>query len=132
MELRGQSFHFTAQTKRESILCDFSWTVEAIANILKNCMEHTPSGGEIRVSTLDNTIFTELTIEDSGPGFTREDLPHLFERFYKGEHSSAQSVGIGLALARTILSMENATIKAENRSEGGARFIIHFYKDLTH
>ncbi len=131
MELRGQTFTFTASTKRESILADLSWTVEAVSNILKNCMEHTPPEGEIRVTATQNAIFTELIIEDNGPGFDKEDLPHLFERFYKGKDSGEQSVGIGLALARTILAQQNATIKAENRPEGGARFIIHFYQELV-
>ena len=129
MELRGQTFAFTAETKRESILADLSWTVEAVSNILKNCMEHTPSGGTIRVAAAQNAIFTELIIEDDGPGFDKADLPHLFERFYKGKGSGEQSVGIGLALARMILTRQNATIKAENRTDGGARFVIHFYQE---
>ena len=131
MELREQQFLFSEKkaTDRDmpmTVLCDFSWTVEAIANILKNCMEHTPAGGQITVTASCNTIFTELVIEDNGPGFSKEDLPHLFERFYKGKNSGEQSIGIGLALSRMILARENATIKAENRPEGGARFIIRF------
>lgn len=129
MELRGQAFSFTAASRRETILADLSWTVEAVSNILKNCMEHTPSGGNIRVTAAQNAIFTELVIEDNGPGFDTADLPHLFERFYKGKNSGEQSVGIGLALARMILARQNATIKAENRAEGGARFVIHFYRE---
>ena len=74
-----------------------------------------------------NTIYTEIIIEDNGPGFAKEDLPHLFERFYKGKNSSEHSVGIGLALARMIISQQNGTLKAENRPEGGARFIAKFY-----
>ena len=127
MELREQTFTFTAETRRESILADLSWTVEAISNILKNCMEHTPQGGNIRVTATQNAIYTAIVIEDDGPGFDKADLPHLFERFYKGKGSGEQSIGIGLALARMILARQNATIKAENRKEGGARFVIHFY-----
>jgi signal transduction histidine kinase len=131
MELREQTFTFTAETRRESILADLAWTVEAISNILKNCMEHTPQGGNIHVTATQNAIYTELVIEDDGPGFDKADLPHLFERFYKGKGSGEQSIGIGLALARMILARQNATIKAENRTEGGARFVIHFYQDTT-
>ena len=90
-------------------------------------MEHTPTGGQIQVSASENAIFTELIVEDNGPGFTAQDLPHLFERFYKGAASDQESVGIGLALSRMILVRQNATIKAENRPGGGARFILHFY-----
>lgn len=127
-ELRGQTFSIHQQTGQEQFLGDLSWSVEALTNILKNCMEHTPAGGTISVTCRENTIFTELIIEDSGKGFSQKDLPHLFERFYKGENSGTQSVGIGLALARMIISQQNGTLKAENRSEGGARFILKFYK----
>ncbi len=106
---------------------DFAWSTEAVLNILKNCMEHTPIGGWIRISFLQNAIYTEITIEDNGPGFDKEDLPHLFERFYKGKNASEHSVGIGLALARMIVTQQNGTLKAENRPEGGARFILKFY-----
>lgn len=128
MELREQRFSFSAENGKEAFRGDFAWTAEAVGNLLKNCMEHTPPGGEIRAFTSENTIFTELIIEDNGPGFAKEDLPRLFERFYKGKNSGEESIGIGLSLSRTILSLQDATIKAENRPQGGARFILHFYK----
>lgn len=112
----------------ESFLGDLSWTTEAILNILKNCMEHTPIGGTITVSCQETALYTELVIEDNGPGFSPEDLPHLFERFYKGKNSSEQSVGIGLALSRMIIAHQNGTVKAENLVTGGACFTIKFYK----
>ncbi len=129
MELREQHFSFQAHTRREAVLGDFAWTTEALGNILKNCMEHTPPGGSILVTARENAIFTEIVVEDDGPGFDAQDLPRLFERFYKGKTSKDTSIGIGLALSRTILARQNATIKAENRHKGGARFILHFYKN---
>lgn len=127
-ELREQTFTIHQETGREQFTGDLSWSTEAVLNILKNCMEHTPAGGHIWIYCRENTIFTEIIIEDNGPGFSPKDLPHLFERFYKGENSSEQSVGIGLALSRMIISQQNGTLKAENRLEGGARFILKFYK----
>ena len=127
MELREQTFSVQG-TESAQFMGDLSWSTEAVLNILKNCMEHTPVGGNIRVSFSENTIFTEILIEDNGPGFAKEDLPHLFERFYKGKTASEHSVGIGLALARMIVSRQNGTLKAENRKEGGARFTLKFYK----
>lgn len=127
-ELREQTFTVHQKTGMEHFTGDLSWSVEAILNILKNCMEHTPIGGHISVFCQENTIFTELIIEDDGPGFSKKDLPHLFERFYKGENSGEQSIGIGLALSRMIISQQNGTLKAENRPNGGARFILKFYK----
>ena len=90
-------------------------------------MEHTPVGGKILVSFSQNAMYTEIIIEDNGSGFDKEDLPHLFERFYKGKNASEHSVGIGLALARMIVTQQNGTLKAENRSEGGAKFVLRFY-----
>lgn len=126
MELREQTFSIQEESGVE-FTGDPAWSQEAILNILKNCMEHTPPGGCIQVFFSQNAIYTEIVIEDNGPGFDREDLPHLFERFYKGKNASPQSVGIGLALARMVVSRQNGTLKAENRPEGGARFTIKFY-----
>ncbi len=130
MELRGQTLRITDNGENPAppqFWGDYAWTTEAVLNILKNCMEHTPAGGQIQVSYSQNAIYSEIIIEDNGPGFASEDLPHLFERFYKGKNASEQSVGIGLALARMILTRQNGTLKAENRPKGGARFILKFY-----
>ncbi len=107
---------------------DSAWTCEAIGNILKNCMEHTPTEGRIAVHARENPLYTEIVISDTGTGIAKEDLPHIFERFYKGKHSDDSSYGIGLALARMIVTAQNGTIKAENAPDGGALFTIRFYK----
>lgn len=107
---------------------DLKWTAEAVENIIKNCMEHTPPDGKIRVTGRENAVFSELVIEDNGEGIPEEDLSHLFERFYKGKNSSEESVGIGLALAHMIVTKQRGTLKAENAAAGGARFILRFYK----
>lgn len=140
MELREQTLDIIAANQPVShisennntaafpqFLGDFSWTTEAVLNILKNCMEHTPVGGRIQVSYAQNAIYTEIVIEDNGNGFDKDDLPHLFERFYKGKNASEHSAGIGLALARMIVTQQNGTLKAENRPEGGAKFVMKFY-----
>lgn len=110
---------------------DLSWSMEAVTNILKNCMEHTPAGGSIRVTGEENALYTELVITDTGKGIAKEDLPHIFERFYKGKNSDSQSIGIGLALARRIVAEQNGTIKADNAKSGGAVFVIRFYKSTV-
>ena len=106
---------------------DLSWTAEAITNILKNCMEHMSEGGTLKVEATENAVFSEIVITDDGSGIDARDLPHIFERFYKGKHSSNSSVGIGLALSRMIIVRQNGTVKAENTGHG-ARFTIRFYK----
>lgn len=106
---------------------DMEWSIQALANILKNCFEHTPSGGEIIVSSEENPLFTAIRIEDNGPGIPSEDLPRLFERFYRGKYAKKDGVGIGLALSKALIEAQNGTLTAENRPEGGARFVIKFY-----
>ncbi len=130
IELREQELDIRIQ-EGSSFNGDLSWSVEAVENILKNCMEHTQKGGKISISSQENSIFTEIIISDNGPGIDREDLPHLFERFYKGKNSSDNSIGIGLALARMIVTSQNGTIKAENRKDGGAKFTIRYYKSIV-
>ncbi len=110
-----------------SLSGDFGWCSEALGNIIKNCMEHTPERGDISITCQDNPIYTEVVIQDSGGGFDEADLPHLFERFYRGAGSSKDSVGIGLALSKSIIEKENGTVTAENAKTGGARFCIKFY-----
>ena len=128
MELRGQELRVQAEGK----FCgDLDWTCEAIGNIVKNCMEHTPEGGSVSIITTENPIFQEIVISDTGCGIAPEDLPHIFERFYKGKNSSNKSFGIGLALARGIVFNQNGTIKVENQKAGGAKFTIRFYKELS-
>ncbi len=110
-----------------SLSGDFGWCSEALGNIIKNCMEHTPERGDISITCQDNPIYTEVVIQDSGGGFDEADLPYLFERFYRGAGSSKDSVGIGLALSKSIIEKENGTVTAENAKTGGARFGIKFY-----
>lgn len=110
---------------------DFVWSLEAFGNILKNCTEHTPEGGTVTVKGEDTPIFTEITVTDTGNGFDEDDLPHIFERFYKGKNGSKESFGIGLNLAKMIIASQNGTIKAENSPEGGAKFTIRFYKQIV-
>lgn len=109
------------------ILADLDWTMEAMMNLLKNCMEHTPPGGTVRCRYEQNPLYTEIRIWDTGPGFAKEDLPHLFDRFYRGQNAKEGGIGIGLSLARGIIESQNGTIRAGNLPGGGACFEIRFY-----
>ncbi len=106
---------------------DMSWTAEALLNLIKNCSEYTPDGGNISINYSQNPLYMEIIIEDSGKGFDKNDLPHLFERFYKGKNSSKDGIGIGLALSKSIIERQKGTLRAENSPKGGGRFIIKFY-----
>lgn len=128
LELRG----IELRTEAEGTFCgDVAWTAEAIGNIVKNCMEHTPEGGRVTVQGSENPLFTEIVITDSGSGIRKEDLPHIFERFYQGKRTAQQGFGIGLALARRIVTGQNGTLKAENLPTRGAKFSIRFYKSAV-
>lgn len=130
MELRGQELVQKVE-EGAGFQGDLAWSTEALGNIIKNCLEHAGEGGCLWISARENEIYTEITVEDDGPGIDPEDLPHLFERFYKGKGAFGNGVGIGLSLARMIVSRQNGTVKAENRLEGGARFILRFYKGIV-
>lgn len=104
---------------------DAGWTLQAVQNVLKNCVEHMPDGGTLSVCCTANVLDCTLEVRDTGGGIPAGDLPHIFERFYKGENAGPESVGIGLALAAGILQKQGARITAENR-DGGACFRLVF------
>ena len=110
---------------------DESWTVEAVSNIVKNCLEHTNDGGKIIIASDSTNLYNKLTISDNGCGIAEEDLPHIFERFYHGKNSSKDSVGIGLALAKTVFEKENASVTVESEQGRGSIFEIRFYKSVV-
>lgn len=107
---------------------DSSWLAEAMQNILKNCLESVGDHGKIQIVCMDNPLYTELTIHDNGAGFQEDDLPHLFDRFYRGKSTNTTGYGIGLALCKTIITRQGGTIAAKNHPEGGAVFAIRFPK----
>lgn len=117
----------STETQDIFINADSQWMTEALSNIIKNCMEHTPQHGDIFLKIEKNPLYTELLITDSGKGISKKDLPHIFERFYRGEHAAKDSAGIGLALAKAIIEKQNGQIQAQNTEDGHACFRIRFY-----
>ena len=107
--------------------CDDKWNVEAITNILKNCLEYSNNDSKIDINMSENNVYVELSIRDYGCGISKKDIKHIFERFYKGSNSSNESVGIGLALAKSIVEKSNGTISVESSKEG-SKFILKYYK----
>lgn len=107
---------------------DFRWMSEAFQNIIKNCLESVGDNGKIEIACEDNSLFTEITFHDDGAGFEKEELPHLFERFYRGKNEDATGYGIGLALCRSIIMRHGGTITAKNHPQGGAVFYVRFFK----
>ena len=148
-DMRGIAYDASVQPGA-SFVGDAAWTAEALSNVLKNCMEHTPAGGSVRIEVKEDAVACRFRIQDSGPGIANADLPHIFERFYRGlaepsERSTSaktddtlradfegamrpEGFGIGLSLAQALINAQGGTIRASNAPEGGARFEIVFPK----
>lgn len=112
------------------VICDKNWTIEAIQNIVKNCIDHMNAGGSLKISLTDTNIFSQILISDTGCGIAAEDIPHVFERFYRGKNAGKDSVGIGLALAKTIIESQHGEISAESEEGIGSIFEIKLYKTI--
>ncbi len=109
------------------ILGDFHWQVEAITNIMKNCVEHSPENKKVQVELTSNKVYTSISIRDFGEGIDSEDQKHIFERFYKGKNASKDSVGIGLALSKAIVERDRGHIGVES-GDGGTKFTVKYFR----
>lgn len=113
--------------KKIKLNCDLLWQIEAITNILKNCIEHSKENTQIDIKYNNNSVYSYITITDYGEGISKEDLPHIFERFYRGKNSSNESIGIGLSLSKTIIESNNGIVSVESNSDK-TTFIIKYFK----
>lgn len=113
---------------QETILCDRKWTQEAIGNILKNALEH--QAKEIKIQVEQNHLFTQIKIQDDGEGIDPKDLHHIFDRFYKAKNSKTDSLGLGLAFTKSIISNQAGEIKVKSscqKGKKGTMFLIKLY-----
>ena len=117
-----------ATNKQISFIGDYKWQLEAFTNIVKNCVEHTPENKNIYIDYEQNNLYTKIIIRDEGEGIDKKDVSHIFERFYKGKNASENSIGIGLALAKTIIEKENGHIICKSEIGVGTTFEIKFVK----
>ncbi|MBQ6282020.1 MAG: HAMP domain-containing histidine kinase [Bacilli bacterium] len=109
------------------IICDFKWQVEAITNILKNSIDHSKDNQKVIINVENNNVYSTVEIKDYGDGISKKDISHIFERFYKGENATSDSIGIGLALAKTIIEEDNGNISVES-NKNGTKFTIKYFK----
>lgn len=107
---------------------DFKWQQEALTNIVKNCLEHSTNHKKIYISSFENAVFTKIVIKDEGDGINEKDLKHIFERFYKCQNAREDSVGIGLALAKTIIEKGGGFISVKSKLNMGTTFTIKYLK----
>ena len=129
MDIKEQTVSITGDDG-VSFRGDLNWSTEALINILKNCVEHTPEGGAISVSFAENALFTEIIIADNGGGIPKDDILYIFQRFYKGVNAGEGSIGIGLAMAHSIISAQNGAIEVKSEGNKGTQFKIKFYRQL--
>jgi signal transduction histidine kinase len=110
---------------------DINWTTEALSNIIKNCIEHSHPGGDIHVSWDENSVFVQIIIEDNGKGIPKEELPRIFDRFYKGSYScNPTNIGIGLYITKSIIEGQNGSIYVSSVSGKGTRFVVRLMKTI--
>ena len=129
MDIKGQALKLIGE-EDVAYIGDLNWSAEAIINILKNGVEHTEEGGEITIHFSENPLYTEIVIQDTGKGIAKKDLPYIFKRFYKGENASEDSVGIGLAMAYSIVKSQDGNIEVKSEVGVGTTFHIKFYKQV--
>ena len=127
MEIKNQTLEISGD-ENVSFMGDLNWSSEAIANIVKNCVEHTPDGGMISISFRETSLFTLIYISDNGQGIDKEDLPYIFNRFYKGKNAHNDSIGIGLAMSKSIIESQGGSIEVSGKTDKGSHFIIKLYK----
>lgn len=109
------------------VYCDEKWQIEAFSNIIKNCIEHSYTDGVINIRIDENNLYTQVLIKDNGDGISKKDIKHIFDRFYKGENSSHDSIGIGLSLAKTIIEKSNGNVSVTS-DKNGTEFVIKYFK----
>lgn len=129
MELKSQVLRIEAG--ETSLTCDERWTSEALLNIVKNCVEHTPEGGKIAICCNENPLYSQITVSDTGPGIDKADLPHIFTRFYRGKNAAEDSAGIGLAMAAAIVQGQGGSISVHSAPGNGSTFTLRFLSDET-
>ena len=126
-EVKNINIHVSGANDVEFI-GDYKWESEAISNILKNAIEHTLNGKFIYISFKDKSIYTEIIIEDEGLGMNEKEKNRIFERFYKGSSTNSNNFGIGLSLAKEIITKDNGKIIVKSEVGEGTKFIIRYYK----
>lgn len=127
MELKNIEI-ITNVDEKATFIADYKWQQEALTNILKNAIEHSKQNSRIYITVENTSLFLKIIIKDEGSGIDKEDLKHIFQRFYKTKNSSENSIGIGLPLAKAIIEQSNGYIKVETKYGEGTSFEVKYIK----
>jgi signal transduction histidine kinase len=127
MMAQFKEVHFETRLDEVSVTGDAKWLSEALQNIIKNAIEHSPQGGTIEIEISENEVYCQVSIKDHGEGISDLDQKHLFERFYRASKVENENVGIGLALAKEVVERQNGSITVES-GENGTCFYVRILK----
>ena len=130
IEIKNQNIIINGDNEADFV-GDYKWQQEAVTNIIKNCIEHNKENGTINIKYEENNLFTKISIKDEGIGIEKEDLKHIFERFYKGKNSTENSVGIGLSLSKNIIEKNNGIILCKSEIGKGTESIVKYMKKMV-
>lgn len=130
MEIKEQTLEISGHEDTK-FTGDFNWSSEAITNIIKNCIEHTPFGGKLVIKFIETPVYTMIKILDNGDGIDKDDLPYIFNRFYKGKNARSESIGIGLAMSKSIIQNQGGIIEVTSEENRGTEFIVKIYKSIV-
>jgi signal transduction histidine kinase len=130
LEIKGQHLEVHGEAEA-SFTGDIHWSAEALTNVVKNCIEHTPEGGKIEILYGANALYTEIIVSDDGEGIASRDVPNIFNRFYRGEKAGENSVGIGLALAKAIFTAQGGDISIRSERGAGTSFTIRVFHGVV-
>lgn len=111
------------------LFCDRDWLMEAISNLVKNALDHTEAGGEIRIAWKETPAVIKILVGDNGRGIHPEDIHHIFKRFYRSRFSQdRQGIGLGLSLTKSIVEAHNGTVTVDSALGRGSTFTMDFLK----
>ncbi len=130
LEIKRQRLEVHGEAEA-SFTGDLNWSAEALTNVVKNCVEHTPEGGKIEITYSANALYAEIIVSDDGEGIARRDIPHVFNRLYRGENAGENSVGIGLALAKSVFTAQGGDITVRSEPGVGTRFEIRLFRGVV-
>ena len=118
----------SVDTNIDPVTMDTQRIGRVLNNLIGNAIRHTPSGGEVRVHAQRKDLGVEVTVSDTGEGIHKEDLPHIFESFYRGEKSRSRTTGgagLGLAISQGIVQAHGGELKVESEAGQGSRFTFN-------
>jgi signal transduction histidine kinase len=130
LEIKRQRLEVHGEAEA-SFTGDLNWSAEAVTNVVKNCVEHTPEGGKIKITYSANALYAEIIVSDDGEGIASRDMPNIFNRFYRGENAGENSVGIGLALAKAIFTAQGGDISVRSERGMGTSFIFRVFRGVV-